>query len=91
MIVSYLELLWPSSHATVLCILAIGCMALPAIVCLWRLYLHPLRGIPGPKWAACTDYYRIYLDTFQDGMVKTIPGLHRHYGTYINVTQRDPI
>lgn len=86
MIASCLALLWPSSQATVQCVLAIGSIVLQAVVCLWRLYLHPLRGIPGPKLAAYTDYYRFYLDTFRDGMVKTIPELHQHYGTWLNVT-----
>jgi hypothetical protein len=85
MITISLALLWPDSKVTILCMLAIGAVAFAVLLSLWRIYLHPLRNIPGPKLAACTDYYRIYFDTFRDGMVKTIPELHQHYSTSDNI------
>ncbi|THC90386.1 hypothetical protein EYZ11_010149 [Aspergillus tanneri] len=79
MITSYSALLWPGSTVTALYMLVLVAIILALVVSLYRLFLHPLRAVPGPKLAAVTDFYRFYFDVFGDGMVKTIPELHERY------------
>lgn len=46
-----------------------------------RLFLSPLRGIPGPKLAALTSWYEFYFDAIQQGkFVSKIKKLHSQYG-----------
>lgn len=48
---------------------------------LYRLYLHPLCKIPGPKLAAATYWYEFYQDVILDGnYIKDCPKLHAKYG-----------
>lgn len=49
---------------------------------LWRLFLHPLAGFPGPKLAALTRWYEAYYDVVKDGQYTfKIRELHQRYGT----------
>lgn len=46
-----------------------------------RVFLSPLRKIPGPKLAALTSYYEFYFDAIQPGrFVWKIKDLHQEYG-----------
>lgn len=46
-----------------------------------RVFLSPLRKIPGPKLAALTSYYEFYFDAIQPGrFVWKIKDLHKEYG-----------
>ncbi|OOF94142.1 hypothetical protein ASPCADRAFT_397829 [Aspergillus carbonarius ITEM 5010] len=48
----------------------------------YRLYLHPLRHIPGPKLAAITHFYDFYYNIYHKGMfIFQIEELHKVYGT----------
>lgn len=48
---------------------------------IYRLYLHPLAGIPGPKLAALTRYYEAYFDVCKGGVYTfKISELHKEYG-----------
>ncbi len=48
---------------------------------IYRLYLHPLAGIPGPKLAALTRYYEAYFDVCKGGVYTfKISKLHKEYG-----------
>ena len=48
---------------------------------LYRLHLHPLSHIPGPRVAAITSYYVFYYDIVKDGtFIDHLPELHRKYG-----------
>lgn len=48
---------------------------------LYRLYLHPLAGFPGPKLAAVTRLYEGYYDLYQSGQYTfKIAELHKQYG-----------
>ena len=49
-----------------------------------RLFLSPLRNIPGPKLAALTSWYEFYFDAIQQGrFVWRIKDLHSKYGLSI--------
>jgi hypothetical protein len=49
---------------------------------IYRLYFHPLRHIPGPRLAAITDWYGLYLylsnGRWEEGENQRF--LHRRYG-----------
>ena len=46
-----------------------------------RIFLSPLRHIPGPKLAALTSWYEFYFDAIQQGkFVWKIKELHSEYG-----------
>jgi hypothetical protein len=48
----------------------------------YRLYFHPLRKFPGPKLAACTNWYEFYYDVIQQGQFTAhLQDLHKQYGT----------
>ena len=48
---------------------------------IYRLYLSPIAGFPGPKLAALTYWYEIYYDIFRKGRyVFEIEDMHRRYG-----------
>jgi hypothetical protein len=47
----------------------------------YRLYLHPLAGFPGPKTAAVTSFYEGYYEIVLKGQYsKEISRLHDVYG-----------
>lgn len=50
----------------------------------YRLYLAPLAGFPGPKLAAATNLYAIYHDAALRGsFLKQLPALHMKYGVLV--------
>lgn len=52
-------------------------------VILYRLYLHPLAAYPGPRLAACTDWYEFYLNVFLDGQAThRRKDWHQRYGLF---------
>ncbi|KAL4880368.1 cytochrome P450 [Aspergillus karnatakaensis] len=53
----------------------------------YRLLLHPLRGVPGPKLAAATSWYEFYEDVVLDGhYLKSYPRLHEKYGPIVRMS-----
>ncbi|KAF7588056.1 hypothetical protein BBP40_006225 [Aspergillus hancockii] len=56
---------------------------LPLIIsALYRLYIHPLRKIPGPRLAAVTKLYAFYYNYIQEGgYSKQFKGLHEKYNS----------
>jgi cytochrome P450 len=54
--------------------------------CIYRLTLHPLAGIPGPKLAAMTTAYAMSWDLSKDdSYIKNFPEWHRKYGRIIRI------
>lgn len=54
------------------------------IVCVRRVYFHPLSQFPGPRLAAVTRWYEFYFDIIKGGIFsKQFPALHQKYGTLI--------
>lgn len=46
-----------------------------------RLFLHPLRGFPGPPLAALTRWYQAYYDIIKQGsLLRQVNSLHEKYG-----------
>ncbi|GKZ71882.1 hypothetical protein AnigIFM60653_001098 [Aspergillus niger] len=57
---------------------------------IYRLALHPLRGIPGPKLAASTSLYEFYYDAVKGGKyIWEVERMHRQYGPIVRISPRE--
>ena len=57
------------------------------LIALQRLYIHPLRAIPGPRLAALTSWYECYYDVYRPGQYAfKIAELHKSYGPIIRIS-----
>lgn len=65
-----------------LLILSVACfVAYWFCLVFYRLFLHPLRNVPGPMVAAATGWFEFYQDVILDGhYLKEYPRLHAQYG-----------
>ncbi|PKY05790.1 benzoate 4-monooxygenase cytochrome P450 [Aspergillus campestris IBT 28561] len=64
-------------------ILAIGLLLLR---CIYRLYLHPLSKIPGPKLAAVTRLPEFYYDVVRGGKyLWQVEKMHKKYGPVVRI------
>ncbi|KAF5979671.1 trichodiene oxygenase [Fusarium coicis] len=53
----------------------------------YRLFLHPLRNVLGPKIAAVTSWYEFYQDVILDGhYIKDYPKLHEKCGPIVRMS-----
>ncbi|KAL9469381.1 hypothetical protein ACSS6W_011075 [Trichoderma asperelloides] len=55
---------------------------------IYRLYFHPLSGIPGPRLAAITSWYETYYDLFKTPSGQywnKLDELHKEYGPIIRI------
>lgn len=60
--------------------IALGVIFL-CVVTVQRLFLHRLRGFPGPKLAAITSLYKAYYEVFKGGeLLQHLVELHAIYG-----------
>ncbi|KAI1504778.1 cytochrome P450 [Biscogniauxia marginata] len=67
-------------------LLAIGYATWGVCVGLYRVTLHPLAKIPGPKLAAMSYWYDIYYEIILGGQYfKRIKDMHREYGPIIRI------
>ncbi|KAJ6441185.1 cytochrome p450 protein [Purpureocillium lavendulum] len=67
-----------------LLLLAAALALYAACVAVYRLYLHPLAAIPGPKLAALTSWYNAYHDLVRGGQyVWVVRDMHRRYGPVV--------
>ncbi|KAL3466018.1 cytochrome P450 [Aspergillus heterothallicus] len=57
-------------------------------LCLYRLYIHPLSKVPGPKLAACTSLWLAY-HTYIGDECTVIFELHKKYGPVLRVAPND--
>lgn len=67
-------------------ITAVFCVALFVLArSVYRLYLHPLARVPGPRLAALTSWHELWYDCFQGGGGQhafKIREMHDQYGKY---------
>ena len=53
------------------------------VLVIYRLYLSPIAGVPGPKLAAATQWYEHYYDLIKDGQWSfKVRELHSQYGMW---------
>ena len=64
-----------------LLLLALGTVFVAQIVrtLAWRLWLHPLASIPGPRLAAVSGLWQMRQDLFLENSARAIDQLHREY------------
>lgn len=56
----------------------------------YRLFLHPLAGYPGPKIAALTVWYEFYYDGIQRGRYTfEIERMHEQYGPIVRISPNE--
>lgn len=59
---------------------------------LYRLYLHPLAHIPGPRIAAVSRAYEFYHDVLRGGMyLWEVEKMHEKYGQQPQNTSATPV
>lgn len=76
--------------ADALHVFAWGFLAYLFLLSIYRLYLHPLRHIPGPKLAALTGWYESYYDVIQPGPYNfKLLDLHKKYGPILRVNPEE--
>ncbi|KAL2819598.1 cytochrome P450 [Aspergillus cavernicola] len=57
--------------------------------CIYDLFFHPLRNIPGPKKAAIWSFYEFYYDVIKDGTyIWEIEKMHQKYGPIVHINSR---
>ncbi|KAI5833665.1 cytochrome P450, partial [Schizophyllum commune Tattone D] len=75
-----------TSCAYVVCALIAALVRTLTICVRCRLYFHPLSRVPGPLFAALTDYYVTYYDIVKDGAtVEQLQKLHALYGPVVRI------
>lgn len=74
-----------SFAATVPAVLVVVAIARFVVVAISRLFLHPLRDVPGPKLAAITSAYEFYYECILTGRYHfKVNELHGEYGELMN-------
>ncbi|KAH0611669.1 uncharacterized protein H6S33_010934 [Morchella sextelata] len=68
-----------------------ACAIYIAATCIYRLYLHPLSRVPGPKLAALTLFYEAWYNLFaQDGrFIFHAENLHKKYGPIVRIAPNE--
>ena len=75
------ELVLPWSISRVLLTITAALTLYSSSLIIYRLFIHPLRKIPGPWYVAATSWYEFYQDVVLGGnYVKEYPRLHARYG-----------
>jgi hypothetical protein len=69
--------------ATPLAWLLTALITIPVSVVIYRLYFHPLAGIPGPRLAAASYAWQAY--QLRAGRALGIAGLHARYGPAVRI------
>lgn len=70
--------------------LAASLLAYLLVLAIYRLLLHPLSHLPGPKLAALTSWYEAYYDAYLPGQyVFKIVELHKQYGPVLRITPNE--
>lgn len=69
---------------TTVCLSCVSLLMLVAVVALYRITLHPLARVPGPKLAAISSFWYAR-NIVQGNMVKLGLELHRKYGDVVRV------
>ena len=78
-----------SACSLLVCILFGLCAAVAAVTA-YRLLLHPLAGVPGPKLAAVSSVW--YARHARDGaLVLLLPALHAQYGPVVRIRPNEVI
>ncbi|CAE7185156.1 hypothetical protein P3342_008311 [Pyrenophora teres f. teres] len=71
-------------------VIATGVLLYSISLGLYRLTLHPLAKIPGPKIAALTSWYECYYDVWLGGQYfRTIAKMHQKYGPIVRISPNE--
>ena len=70
------------SHTTILAVISFAISGYAATIAVYRLYLSPLAGFPGPKLAALTQWYETYCEIVQNGGGQFTFQIHKWHEQY---------
>ncbi|KAL4873378.1 hypothetical protein BDV12DRAFT_192363 [Aspergillus spectabilis] len=71
-------------------IVAVGFAVYSVWLAIYRLYLHPLAGFPGPRLAAATGWYEFYYDIIKGAKyVYKVDELHKEYGPILRINPHE--
>ncbi|PWY74557.1 cytochrome P450 [Aspergillus sclerotioniger CBS 115572] len=80
--------IFQGSSAQPLLLAAVAVVSAVLWRCFYRIYLHPLSSVPGPKIAACTSLWLAY-HTYVGDECTVVYDLHRRYGPVLRVAPND--
>lgn len=81
------ELTWSRSLTATAAELFTYVTTLTASIVVYRLFLHPLRNVPGPWWAKASMWAWVPIE--RRGLrVKVVHELHQRYGTVVRIGPR---
>ncbi|EGX94785.1 cytochrome P450, putative [Cordyceps militaris CM01] len=87
---SIVEYVRDSVSRSPLAVLAILGTVYGLLLVVYRLFLHPLSGFPGPKLAAATLWYEFYYDAILRGRYTfEIEHMHRQYGPVVRISPHE--
>ncbi|GJE84155.1 cytochrome P450 [Phanerochaete sordida] len=57
-----------------------------AVMVVYNLHFHPLAKFPGPRWAAASGWWQVYVELLkQESLSKKLLDLHEEYGDVVRI------
>ncbi|KAH8172323.1 cytochrome p450 domain-containing protein [Sarocladium implicatum] len=70
------------SHGEAISCVLVFCLVHSVLNYVYRLWLHPLAGFPGPKLAGASRLYELYHQVFKSDWLENLVSLHDKYGEH---------
>lgn len=71
---------------------ALSYVVYSAVMAVYNLHFHPLAKFPGPRWAAASGWWQVYVELVkQESLSKKLLDLHEEYGAHDPRFARRPL